>query len=290
MNSKLIKALNRVLAEKKPLKKGEWNGETLWTCFAFKDHIPDDLHCTHKFMGEQSPEAIEEICNILDSYFEAQPFGPFQVLFKEEDWFGQNKDVRVLKPSQEAGKEFLPDLRKQLDPFMKDWYDGWKPHVTTDMAEVNMPFTRYCLFQGDKILREYSGEAMPQILAAIRKVLSADKASQKFKGKTARDVPFEEYATKDSPFMTFANKFTQYNLNQYVWQAIKSKVPYQAMQKETSKAWRFHGKQSSTLHMSRSANLANLLEMLYTSHPDAPPEMQQEGLRLAKSYQVESDK
>jgi len=113
-------------------------------------------------------------------------------------------------------------------------------------------------------------------------------SAKKFLGSTARDVPFEDYATKGSPFMVMAKKFGKYDLNDYVYNAIKSKVSYKTMQKEISKAWKFHGKQTSTLHMIQASRLGNLLVMLYASHPDAPPDSKDVALKEAQRYQIEA--
>lgn len=117
-----------------------------------------------------------------------------------------------------------------------------------------------------------------KLVAAIRKIITSN---EEFKGKT-----FEEYATKGSPFSLLAGKFSKYEINEHVYNAIKSKSSYQAMQKEISKAWKFHGKQKSTLHMIQSSRLGNLLAMLYASHPDAPSKAREEALQWAKSYRI----
>lgn len=141
------------------IKAKDFSDDTYWTCFAFADFTPDELHCTHKFFGEQSSELVEEIVKILDEYFAAQPFSEFTVAFTKEAFFGEDKDVRVLKP--DFGKEdrevFLLDLREQLGRFAEDRFPSYQPHVTTpDRETVNLPFTRYCLCQGGRIVREYS--------------------------------------------------------------------------------------------------------------------------------------
>lgn len=134
-----------------------WNGETYWCCFAYDDIHPDDLHCTHKYFGEQSENTIKEIENTIAAYFARKPFVPFQVKFDKVDWFGQDKTVRVLRPSgKDDQSPFRLDLRKELDSFAEDSYPGgYKPHVSCDEEVVDMPFTRYLLCQGDTILREW---------------------------------------------------------------------------------------------------------------------------------------
>jgi hypothetical protein len=83
------------------------------------------------------------------------------------------------------------DLRDLIDPFHKDWFGNWKPHITTDLEQIDLPFTRYCICQGDKILREYSGETVPHLIKAIHKVLSAIEGD-KIPGGIGDDVPFSD--------------------------------------------------------------------------------------------------
>lgn len=130
---------------------------TYWTCFAYEGILPDTLHCTHKYLGDQTPEAVEQITAILDAYF-VTPFDTRTtptIIFKREEFFGPNKDVRVLRPESDDVSWFFLDLRKQLDAFAEDRYPELKPHVTTNLDAVMAPFVRYCLCQGDKILAEY---------------------------------------------------------------------------------------------------------------------------------------
>lgn len=144
-----------VMAERK-----DFSNETYWTCFAFDGIHPDDLHCTHKFFGEQTDEAAQRIKTTLDNWFAEHPYEPFKLPFTEEDWFGADKNVRVLKPvakPRSFGTVFLMDLRKALDAYAKDNYPSYQPHVSTpDREEVSMPFTRYCFCQGDNIIAEWT--------------------------------------------------------------------------------------------------------------------------------------
>ena len=150
MFSRTVKSLY-CIAEK------NWSQETFWTCFAFDGIEPDDLHCTHKFLGEQSPGQLAEIKDVLEKHFRDNPHRTFTHRFSEPEMFGPNKDVRVLRlETHEIPPEFLPDLREQLDRFRDDNYlGGYKPHVTTDQDVIDRPLSRYCLCQGNKILREW---------------------------------------------------------------------------------------------------------------------------------------
>lgn len=134
----------------------DWSNETYWTCFAFQDETPDELHCTHKFFGEQDLGVLEDIKKVIKEYFEAFPFTAIQACFDTEEFFGENKDVRVLRLAEDEDIEkFHLDLRAKLDAFATDRFPEYKPHVTTDLPLVEKPLTRYCLCQGDKILHEW---------------------------------------------------------------------------------------------------------------------------------------
>lgn len=136
------------------LVEAQWSKTTYWTCFAYAGVEPGALHCTHKYLGEQQDEDLGRIQAILESYF-ATPRKVPTVVFRREDFFGPDGDVRVLRPESDDASWFLLDLRKRLDTFAEDDYPEIKPHVTTTLDAVMMPFTRYCLCQGGKILAEY---------------------------------------------------------------------------------------------------------------------------------------
>lgn len=148
----------------------EFNGETYWTCFAFDGYTPDELHCTHKFLGELNDDQINGIQLLLELGFmegsSLKPSQSIQVTFDTEDFFGESKDVRVLKPSKDVRSLMLPDLKKVLDEYREDDHE-WSPHVTTNMPIVDMPLTRYCLCRGDEILLDIrldGKEENPKIL------------------------------------------------------------------------------------------------------------------------------
>ena len=42
---------------------------TFWTTFIFRGTDPKDLHCTHKFLGEQDDASVKKIISTLDNYF-----------------------------------------------------------------------------------------------------------------------------------------------------------------------------------------------------------------------------
>lgn len=128
---------------------------TYWTCFAYEGFTPHELHCTHKFFGEQTEENAEKIITILDNYFAKNSFKPFKAHFNTTSFFGKNKDVKVLKLDKYDKDLFLPELRKMLDTFKKDDYAVYSPHVTTLKDSINLPFKNYCFMFGDKIIKKY---------------------------------------------------------------------------------------------------------------------------------------
>lgn len=130
--------------------------ETYWSCFAFDGITPDELHCTHKFFGEQTEESAAEILQVLNAWFQDNPFEDLTPVFEREEFFGKDREVRVLTQKNPSdSSKFLLELRKQLDAFAEDNYPGYKPHVTTDLPKVDKPLTRYCFCRGNEILAEY---------------------------------------------------------------------------------------------------------------------------------------
>ncbi len=128
---------------------------TWWTCFYYDGFTPDDLHCTHKFLGVLEDTAVEEVKKILDQYFNSKPFTPFKVSFCREDFFGPDKDVRVLTPIEYNPENFLLDLRSRLDNYKEDNYPDYRPHVTTEKPIIDKPFYGYALMYDDKIIKSY---------------------------------------------------------------------------------------------------------------------------------------
>ena len=134
----------------------------LWTAFLFSD--PDQkLHCTHKFMGKQTLDVMQQVGDICNDYFKSNPFKGLEVQFDYEDKFGPNKDIKVLRYSifedlsdkELKRKTWLLDLREELDIFYKDDF-GFNPHITTsEISLLHCKFVRYGLFWGDKCVNSW---------------------------------------------------------------------------------------------------------------------------------------
>lgn len=129
---------------------------SIWTCFAFDGIHPDELHCTSKYLGEQSSGSVAVILTIIENYFRKNGFKGLNPIFQHEEMFGPDKDIRVLTPTDNVGDHnYLMDLFNRLDRIHQDDWPEYKPHVTTDRPIVTMPITRYCLMNDDKIMREW---------------------------------------------------------------------------------------------------------------------------------------
>jgi hypothetical protein len=176
VSSSFVKALASLVAEPKalgsltvsPVEVVAFTSETYWTCFAYDGVHPDELHCTHKYFKDQTPETMEQIRKIIDEHFKAKPFEPFTTRFDQVNMFGENKDVRVLRPAVDDLSLYHLDLKEKLDEFREDRFPDYCPHVTTDLDVVEMPFARYCLLQGSNVLAEWKAPAVAA--ARARKV------------------------------------------------------------------------------------------------------------------------
>jgi hypothetical protein len=121
-----------------------------WTCFAYEGMHPKDLHCTHKYLGEQSGPHVWDIHEILSFYFYNHTYQVPVVNFNEIQWFDHH---RVLLPSEPVS--LFPILRKMLDDYRDDDFP-YNPHVTCyDEDEINHPFTRYCLMKDCEIITQW---------------------------------------------------------------------------------------------------------------------------------------
>jgi hypothetical protein len=134
-----------------PLEKKEHTGLCCMFLFEGVKH-PDILHTTHHYF--KTIKDPQDIIDVLEKYFKTHPFHSFKPTFKDVELFGENKDVRVLRPADQQKKMFLLDLKEQLDELEKDKYREYKPHVSvsSNVDEVNFPIVNYALVQGGKIL------------------------------------------------------------------------------------------------------------------------------------------
>ena len=129
-----------------------------WTAFAFANMNPDQLHCTHKFLGDLTSSQAKAVEGIIDTYFtRIRPWKPFLATFDNKEWFGEDKDVHVLV-SHDSLNKFYPVLRKILDQFRADDFPEYKPHVTCpqNWKRWENEMVNYVFMCGDEILREWN--------------------------------------------------------------------------------------------------------------------------------------
>jgi len=143
--------------------------DSWWTTFLFKDiPNPNDLHVTHKYFGTVgegglTEKHLEQVMETLDEYFEDKEFHSFRVDFDEEEMFGEDKDVRVLSPSNLSDTDkkefFLLDLKEKLDEIYPDDWAEYKPHVSTEeVSVVDRPIVGFYFMRGSRPYREYTDD------------------------------------------------------------------------------------------------------------------------------------
>lgn len=126
-----------------------------YTAFIFHEDNP--VHCTHKYLGQQSEDDLQGILDEIDEYFgSAQREMPF-IQFNVRKWFGKGKNTPVLAPSSD--EDWYPKLhmglREKLDRYRPDDYGSYKPHVTTGAKEVFEEFGYYALMSGTTVLKTW---------------------------------------------------------------------------------------------------------------------------------------
>lgn len=122
------------------------------------------LHCTHKYLGEQDDNAMSAAYNMINKHFEKETQWPLAV-FNERVWFFDHKLYRVQPV--EKGKvlavsvlrsyihksAFFPHLREELDQFRADDYPEYTPHITIEnYPSISGQFQCYAIMSGEEIL------------------------------------------------------------------------------------------------------------------------------------------
>lgn len=126
-----------------------------YTAFIYaKTNEAHVLHCTHHYLGELSKADALRVERIVDAYFLKERKLP-RVAFDRVDFFGEKKDIRVLRPAITKVEDFLPDLKTELSKFRKDDFPEYKPHVTTALDRVDEPFKYYALISKAGIHRTW---------------------------------------------------------------------------------------------------------------------------------------
>jgi GNAT superfamily N-acetyltransferase len=136
------------------LRKFKDNSVCSMFMFEGVDH-PDVLHVTHKYFSDSlSNSDKEQVLGILKDYFKKNPFEPIKTVFDKIEYFGEDKDIKVLRPKN--SKLFLNDLKDKLDGIVVDKFPEYKPHVTVNdnMNKVDIPIIDYILIDsGDIVFR-----------------------------------------------------------------------------------------------------------------------------------------
>lgn len=121
LESSLVLDINELLSE---------DYESYYVCFGFKGkEISEKNHVTLMYFGKIDESTVFDIQYVIDNYIEKNQPKQFQVSFVVEDWFGELKDVRVLRPLDDT--PFLLDLREELSSFNGSKFKDFKPHFTT---------------------------------------------------------------------------------------------------------------------------------------------------------------
>lgn len=126
-----------------------------YTCFGYNKYSVKELHCTHKYLGRQSPDCIDLIIKEIDKYFFSNKFTPFLVRFDKEEMFGKDTNIRVLTPNDTSLSLFHLSLREILNKYNVDDHPQYNPHVTTLLKEVNLPFDFFCLVKDGQIVKKW---------------------------------------------------------------------------------------------------------------------------------------
>lgn len=118
---------------------------------------PDVLHVTHKYFRDFKD--LKKLIQILEKYFADHPFHDIKVKFADPEMFGENKDVKVLRPAQQKVRLFLPDLKDMLEEIEKDKWTEYKPHVAVsdNIDELDIPVVDYAIVSGGNILWSVRG-------------------------------------------------------------------------------------------------------------------------------------
>ena len=124
-----------------------------FTCFVLENADPTKLHMTHKYLGEQSEAAVQEIMQICEEHFNKSTTLMPKIVFDEVDYLGE-KYKRVVKCQSRLKQHLHLDLRAKLDHFRKDDYAYWLPHITHPTSHgLVARFSGYALLKNGVVLK-----------------------------------------------------------------------------------------------------------------------------------------
>lgn len=119
--------------------------------------IPGALHVTHKYLGVQTDEKLEEVCATIERYFQIKQESIRDIDFSIRTFFGPHHDVPVLLPLPETpGKAFKPKLRAMLDGFAKDAFGDYRPHISTRQESIKFRVNYYAVMHKDRVVKSWA--------------------------------------------------------------------------------------------------------------------------------------
>jgi hypothetical protein len=115
------------------------------------------LHCTHCYFGTLNRSNLQAVKVITDCYFQA--YGPIKmptVLFNASCFFGSSKPTRVLLTSNVEAFNPMKGLRDRFNAagMLTQTYP-FRPHVTTQALEINLPFKNYSLVENGNVIQSW---------------------------------------------------------------------------------------------------------------------------------------
>ncbi len=108
------------------------------------------FHCTLIYFGQMTELDLSDAISTTDAFFYMKEKTKLpHVTFSEEDFFGKEKNVRVLKAfnMEKARQALLEDLIIPLAEHRKGDDFGFNPHLTTQLTEITGKFDKLHLFK-----------------------------------------------------------------------------------------------------------------------------------------------
>ncbi len=151
------------LADRQTWEKGLTNiygtvrtGQSYWAGFTFEGH--NDLHMTHKYLGDLTAFEARSVQLILDGFFAGRIVkGWNNITLTKKELFGPDKDIPVLVLQATPIIDLSPygPLKTILDQFREDDHKPHQYHVSTSESKLDLEFRSYVLCNGDNIIAEW---------------------------------------------------------------------------------------------------------------------------------------
>jgi len=132
---------------------------TYWTALVFDvENDPNRLHVTHKYLGILDDFEVDDVVETIDRWL-GDGWMPVRAVWDQEDQFGPERDVRVLKPTDPTPvteHSLLAPLRVDLDQFREDDWESYEPHVSTEREQIIVsPLVEYVLMYDEEVVRSW---------------------------------------------------------------------------------------------------------------------------------------